>query len=189
MAEKKIVSSMIMGILLGVYGYPAISASAATQDLSTVTDVTFTPGRITLQEVPSIIFGDQEISTIDETYEWTNSSFIKVDDLRGSAAGWNVTVKQTAQLATAEGEELTNAQINMKNGKLTTTGSDTAKITDAILLPGKVTKIMDASVGTGTGSFKGTWSTDGVTLEVPGTTKQLAKQYTADLEWVLTEAP
>ncbi|MEB7428319.1 WxL domain-containing protein [Enterococcus faecalis] len=179
----------ITTIICGV-GWMNVPVEATTQNNNSIGSVEFTPGVLTLDAVPNFDFGSQEITTKDETYQSKTDSIVTVTDLRGSSIGWNLTVKQDTQLKTAQNEELKGAQLTLSKGTLQTSSDDTATVSNGVLIPGGGSiKVLEATVNQGNGTFSANWSAEGAILEVPGTSVKLAKQYTANLIWTLTDAP
>lgn len=185
--KKTIISVATM--FLSVCLYTEVSDAAIHNQTSTG-HVTFSPGALSLDAVPNFDFGQQDITAVDKTYHANSEVVVTVTDLRGSSVGWNLTVKQDGQLKTAQNEELVGAELSLANGVIETNSVDTANISNGKLIPGGAAlKVLDASAGQGNGSFSAKWGTSGVTLEVPGASTKLAKSYTANLTWTLTDAP
>lgn len=173
----------------GGIGLSSTSVSAATQDESSEGEVTFTAGALTLDQVPSFDFGNQNISAETQTYGAQSESVVKVTDLRGTSAGWNLTVTAT-DLKMGPSTFLTGAQITLSNGSTTNTSNETVTATNGVLTPNSAVRVLDAANGAGNGVSTGTWAqTTGVTLEVPGSTSKSVGKYSADLTWTLTDAP
>ncbi|HFD0793059.1 TPA: WxL domain-containing protein [Enterococcus faecium] len=190
MKSVKLISALTITMIAGGIEFFNHSVDAATQDSKSTGQVEFIGGDLTLDAVPSFDFGKQNITTNTQTYNAQSESIATVSDLRGTAAGWNLTVKQDTQLKTTENDVLVGAQLQLSDGSLETTGNDTATVSNGVLVPeGAALKVLDAESGKGTGTFSAKWATTGATLEVPGSSTKLAKQYTADLTWTLTDAP
>ncbi len=167
-----------------------VPVEATTQTNNSIGSVEFTPGVLTLDAVPSFDFGSQKITTKNQTYQSKTENIATVTDLRGSSAGWNLTVKQDIQLKTAQNEELKGAQLTLSKGTLQTNSADTAKVSNGVLIPGGVSiKVLETTTGQGNGTFSTNWAPEGATLEVLGNSVKLAKHYTANLIWTLTDAP
>ncbi len=176
--------------IIGGIGWMNVSVEAITQNNNSNGSVEFTPGALTLDAVPSFDFGSQKITTKNQTYQSKTENIATVTDLRGSSVGWNLTVKQDTQLKTAQNEELKGAQLSLSKGLLQTSSADTATVSNGILIPGEASvKVLDAITGQGNGTFSANWPSEGSTLEVPGKSVKLAKHYTANLTWTLTDAP
>lgn len=183
-------SFLAITILIGGIGGMNVSAEATTQNNNSTGSVEFISGALTLDAVPSFDFGSQKITTKDQTYQSKTENVATVTDLRGSSVGWNLTVKQDTQLKTAQNEELKGAQLSLSKGALQTSSADTATVSNGVLIPGGASvKVLEATTGQGNGTFSANWSPEGSILEVPGNSVKLAKHYTANLTWTLTDAP
>ncbi|WP_239256616.1 WxL domain-containing protein [Listeria ilorinensis] len=171
-----------------------------------------TNGPLSLDYASNLDFGENVISTQDKTYQakaqkLSDGSYVpnyaQVTDNRGTLKGWKLSIKQNAQLKTAESESLTGAAISFNNAELASISASTA--------PGTVTSSFTLTPGVeetllvaGEGEGAGTWvyrfgtdanidsskkTTDSVTLSVPGSTEKLAKSYSASLTWTLKNVP
>lgn len=177
-----------------VAGGALATATPVFADQTTGT-VEFTAGNLefgdgTGQTVPSFDFGINAITTQDETYNTTAEGILAVTDLRGSSAGWKVSVTQKDQLKANTGaDELTGAQLTLDAGAVTNTNNELPTNNDVILAPGVASEVLKAEAGKGNGISKLTWGTDKAKLFVPGSTTKKAAQYTANLEWTLLDSP
>lgn len=177
-----------------IAGGVVATATPVSADQTTGT-VEFTAGNLefgdgTGQTVPSFDFGINAITTQDETYNTTAEGILAVTDLRGSNAGWKVSVTQKDQLkANAGADVLTGAVLTLKAGAVTNTNSELPTNNDVTLVPGVASEVLKAEAGKGNGISKLTWGTDKAKLFVPGSTTKKAAQYTATLEWTLSDSP
>lgn len=187
MKSIKLASALTVAVVAGTVGLSSISANAATAPQTSTGKVTFTAGDLTLDQVPSFDFGTQQIKVQDQDYNAQAQSEVKVTDLRGSSAGWTVTV--TAGKLKAGAKELKGAQVSLANGVTTNTNNETITAPNATLTPDQSVKVMNAAAGNGNGETTGTWQNTDVQLHVPGASTKSAEQYTADLTWTLTDAP
>ena len=174
----------------------ATSVSAAEQKDSTGQvefakgDIHFGEDGVTGEGVPSFDFGQQKITTENQTYTAKEDGVLKVTDLRGTGAGWKVTVTQQAQLTTDDNDELTGAQLSLLNATVKNTNNEVpTAATDVTLTPEVASTVLTADVDKGNGLSTLTWSKDNSKLSVPGQTTKKAKQYTATLEWTLADTP
>lgn len=186
----KSTSALALALIAGGVVATAIPVSA---DQTTGT-VEFTAGNLefgdgTGQTVPSFDFGIKAITTQDETYNTTAEGILAVTDLRGSNAGWKVSVTQKDQLKTTNNDELTGAQLTLDAGAVTNTNNELPTNNDVTLAPGVASEVLKAEAGKGNGISKLTWGTDKAKLFVPGSTTKKAAQYTATLEWTLSDSP
>ena len=171
-----------------------VTATPVSADQTTGT-VQFTAGNLefgdgTGQTVPSFDFGLNAITTQDKTYNTTAEGTLAVTDLRGGNAGWKASVIQKDQLkANAGADELTGAVLTLKAGTVTNTNNELPTTNDVALVPGVSSEVLKAEAGKGNGISKLTWGTDKAKLFVPGSTTKKAAQYTATLEWTLSDSP
>ena len=176
-----------------IAGGVVATATPVSADQTTGT-VEFTAGNLefgdgTGQTVPSFDFGINAITTQDVTYNATAEGTLAVTDLRGSNAGWKVSVTQKDQLKTTNTDELTGAQLTLDAGAVTNTNNELPTNNDVTLAPGVASEVLKAEAGKGNGISKLTWGTDKAKLFVPGSTTKKATQYTATLEWTLSDSP
>lgn len=177
-----------------IAGGVVATATPVSADQTTGT-VQFTAGNLefgdgTGQTVPSFDFGIKAITTQDETYNTTAAGILAVTDLRGSSAGWKVTVAQQDQLKTVNNDVLTGASLTLAAGTVTNTnGEDPANTAITLTPDGSSVEVLKAEAGKGNGISKLTWGTDKAKLFVPGSTTKKAAQYTANLEWTLLDSP
>ena len=186
MKSMKVAGALTVAMIVGGIGFSSISADAVAPQNSTG-KVTFTAGDLTLDKVPSFDFGTQQITTQDQDYDAQAQSEVQVTVLRGSSAGWTLTV--TAGKLKAGVKELTGAQVSLASGVVANSSNETVTASDTTLTPEQSVKVMNAAAGNGNGVTTGTWQTTGVKLHVPGASAKSAEQYTADLTWTLTDAP
>lgn len=185
MKSKKLFSVLTVAVVTGGIGLSSISADA--EEKLSDGRVTFLPGALTLDKVPSFDFGLQQITTQDQLYNAVTKSEVQVTDLRGSSLGWTLTL--TAGKLKAGMKELAGAQLSLKQGKVVNSWNEIVTILKADLIPTQSVKIMNAEAGRGSGVTTGTWETTDVRLDVPGNIAKSAEQYVAELTWTLTDAP
>ena len=139
----------------------------------------------------NIDFGSNPISADDKTYTNINDAKATVQDIRGTAAGWTLTVAQNAQFKTSDNTELTGAQMTIKTPTFDKTSTATATVDQGLVLTTDNTahKIMGAAAGKGNGTAIADMNTGSVTLDVPGKTVKVAKDYTPMLTLNLADAP
>lgn len=189
-----------------------------------------TQGPLSIDYASSLDFGTNKISSKDETYfaraqkyaldatgaptHADTPNYVQVSDLRGSNAGWTLTVTQAADFESTTATDhntLTGAEVTLASP---VTASNAAGITapDVIdnitLTPGSASLVMSAKDKAGAGTWVDRWGTvetvkekqaDGtevdvnvtkaVSLAVPGATPKDAVQYTATLNWNLSDVP
>ena len=197
----KSTSALALALIAGGVVATATPVSA-DQTKTTTATVEFTAGTIDIVDpdhpndpmhpaVPSFDFGTQDITTDNKTYNAVTAGTLTVSDLRGTGAGWNVTVTQQAQLKTAANDELTGAVLKLTNATTSNSYNETVNFTAADLTPGTASRVFDAPVnnGNGTSRLKFADASSDAQLEVPGSTVKKAAAYTAILEWTLTDSP
>ncbi len=154
------------------------------------------------------IFGVQKISSTDQTYyaapdEMTDGSkkptYVQVTDRRGTLEGWTLSLTQSEQFKTADGEELAGAALKFTNADAVSTIEDTIYAPKAVeefeLTPGEKASAITATQGTGVGTWVYRFGKDieanenAVQLFVPGRTVKLAKEYKTTLIWALENTP
>lgn len=192
--KKVILSTLLFSSLLGA-SIGSVHA-ADTSDTTTHGKATFTTpttGGLTMTDTTALDldFGSNEISATDQTYSNGTETKATVQDIRGTATGWTLTVAQGTQFTTADSDVLTNAQMTIKTPTLDATSTATAKVASQLILTpgGAAQAIMGAAAGEGNGTAIATMATGAVELAVPGKTVKVAKDYTTTLTWNLADTP
>ncbi|MCL1949355.1 MAG: WxL domain-containing protein [Turicibacter sp.] len=134
-------------------------------------------------------------------------NFVQVTDSRGTLVGWNLSVRQAGQFATARNAdgtlatgafELAGAEITIDNIQHDS-AFDSEGVTvrgTALVLDGTTTApLMSAAAGYGAGTHILRFGEDeatalqSVTLSIPDFTTVVAQDYTTDLIWSLANVP
>ncbi|MGA3275808.1 MULTISPECIES: WxL domain-containing protein [Lactiplantibacillus] len=200
---------MVLGLMVvaGLLGTSTVVANAADTDSKSVVstgDVAFSSGKLSLSvNNTNLSFGKNTISAAQATLGTSTTPTVKVNDLRGTNAGWSLTVAQGQQFNTqtnASGSALTNAALTVastKDSSDSTSSDSTVNTDNAPLTPGKttngtttngpVTTVASASAGHGNGISAFTFGKSKLT--VPGATNKLDKSYTTTLTWTLGDTP
>lgn len=153
-------------------------------------------GSLTIPYASNITFGEHEIKQADADYYALNQKpHVQVNDTRGGAKGWSLGVTITPFVG-ANGKELVGAQMSLSNGKVVTKNNKSAmpKITqDSFKLNRAYQVVMTAKEGEGAGAFAAVFegkngNNENVKLHVPRAGVE-AQSYSAELTWVLTDAP
>ncbi|MBP1040024.1 WxL domain-containing protein [Vagococcus sp. BWB3-3] len=172
-----------------------------------------TGGSLSIDFVSSLVFGENKISSNDETY-FANAQELKdgtfrgnyaqVTDKRGTNVGWSLKVKQDGQFRNEDtlNEELAGAEITFSNPALSsnTQGVTAPTATGFALDPmGEEALVMSAAEGAGAGTWlnmfgtveemEGVQKNKAVALSVPGSIAKDAVSYKTRLMWVLSDAP
>lgn len=166
-----------------------------------------TPGPLSIDYASSLTFGEQKITSTDQTYfaaaqkfkgREEGPNYVQVTDNRGTDEGWSLQVTQDGQFKTEAGKVLDGAEITFNNAWVNTASSSKKpsivkeKYT---LTPGKAENMMSAKAGEGNGTFvlvfgKKDVAAESIELKVPGkTTKYANQQYSTSFTWTLTDVP
>ena len=174
-------------------------------------------GALSIDYASHFRFGEQKIATSDKTYyaeldnfidkdgnKFKDNNYVQVTDKRGTLAGWTLTVAQEGQFTTAEGKELTGAQIKIAKASLVAAVKDnsmdeyipgTVESTITLTPDGAEKPAVTAETGKGAGTWVYRFGNDNteaataIELLVPGKTIKLAKQYTTKMNWTLASVP
>lgn len=205
--NKKLMVGTALVTFITVGGFSISSVSAAEIDAKdSQGTAAFTKGELTLDFVSSFDFGTHPISVDNEVYTAAPQklddgrevpNYAQVTDLRGSAAGWTLSVQQKGQFVSVkEGSELEGAQIKFTNGQVASESTSTPKdvANSAELAPGVTEKLVFSNIGEGTGTWVyglGDDATKGssVELAVPGKSFKAADAYKTVLTWSLSDVP
>ena len=170
--------------------------NAADLNAETTATVEFNAGELSLVSVATLDFGQQDISTSEETYTAKDvDSAIQVSDLRGSGEGWDLTVALSEFTHKDNDETLPGAyltfsgttveDVNETNGSAPTSVSTVSLKIDS---DDEQNSIFVAGDEAGMGVWELTIEPEAVELTVlPGTT--YAGEYQADLTWSLQTTP
>ncbi len=168
-----------------------------------------TGGALSIDYGSKFKFGVQKISTLDQTYyaapdEMQDGSkkptYVQITDKRGTLEGWKLSIAQPEQFKTADGDELTGAQLTFTKCEVIslvdpkfTPGTVSSEI---VLTPGQTSALaVNAEQETGVGTWVYRFGSnaeaneDAVQLFVPGKSVKLARQYATRLVWSLENTP
>ncbi|MFR6672793.1 WxL domain-containing protein [Enterococcus avium] len=153
-------------------------------------------GALSIPYASNITFGQQEIRQGDTDYFAMNQKpHVQVNDTRGGAKGWTLGVT-ISPFVGENGKELTGAKMSLANGKVVTKDNESVApkmANDFFELSDEYQDVMLAKEGQGAGGFAAVFEgqdgqNENVKLHVPRAGLE-AQSYTADLTWVLTDAP
>lgn len=169
-----------------------------------------TGGPLSLDYASALNFGEQKISSKDETYYAATQEVIiegqhsqkplyaQVTDNRGLLEGWELSVAQNGQFISGD-KELTGATITFKMGQKESVSVSPAPetVVKEVILPidGTATTLMTAAKGQGSGTWiyrMGDLATmdKAVELMVPGASMKLKDaEYKTTLTWSLSVLP
>lgn len=180
-----------------------LTANAADTTQTSNGTVGFEGGGITIDNgdtdlsAASLDFGTNKIQTTntDDNFDNTNKvAAVSVVDLRGTAAGWDLRVKQNAAFKNDKAvanQELTGAILTL-NGVLdanaSTTGADATINTGVSLDTINSDKSLMAAA-TGKGNGKNVANIANSQLMVPKTTARAEGSYSTTLTWSLNATP
>ncbi|MGX6971763.1 WxL domain-containing protein [Vagococcus lutrae] len=173
-----------------------------------------TPGPLSIDFASSFNFGENKITSKDETYYAElqkykdkdtdqelreGPNYVQVTDNRGTLEGWTLKVKQTKQFETEDSHKLEGAKITLTNGNINTVSESTpATAVDEIEIDNmnEDLLVMSAKKDAGAGTFLTRWgdedltkSKESVKLFVPGKAVKKKAQYRTSFVWTLTDVP
>lgn len=165
-------------------------AAAAGNSMNSEANVNFTPGTadpnnpdagpLALTKVANLDFGSHPISTEDEVYANEKDDTATVTDVRGTAAGWKVSVTQSDDFKNGT-STLDGAAITLKG-----TANNETVVNGGTLAKGTAVDVWSADAGKGNGVS--TMTADKTSsLSVPGATKKMQGKYTTSLTWSLDD--
>lgn len=153
-------------------------------------------GALSIPYASNITFGQQEIKQGDTDYFALNKKpHVQVNDTRGGEKGWTLGVT-ISPFVGENGKELTGAKMSLANGKIATKNNQSTApelAGSAFELNEEYQDVVRAKEGQGAGAFAAVFEgkdgqNENVKLHVPRAGVE-AQSYTADLTWVLTDAP
>lgn len=225
--KKRYIITFLCACSLSLFGLlPQVLAATASSATSNAT-VTFTPGTepsspvdpddpskpldppgqgtgeaapLSIDYVPNITFGSQEISASQKVYNANElKPFVQVTDVRGTGAGWNVIAKATA-FNDGTGDSLKGSTISFIGGYAISANTSAAKPTPSspvvLTTDNAEATVMTATENIGLGTWVDRWyptetsatSNNNVTLTVPAGSAT-AKTHTSTITWTLADAP
>ncbi|WP_179957993.1 WxL domain-containing protein [Bacillus sp. AR18-7] len=151
-------------------------------------------GKITIDYVPTISFGQQNISGVETVYHPVKPiDFVQVTDRTGSGKGWTL----EASISTFKDgtKELKGAELSLENPKVKTQTGNVSKAPKASLVTLDASKktIMKADKDGGMGTWlavygeKAGTSNNNIKLKVPA--GNLGGNYKSTITWELTATP
>lgn len=161
-------------------------------------------GPLTLDYVSSVAFGEQEVSSNEQTYSSTSRKpFIQVSDRRGTGKGWSVTATASGFQNEDNAASLAGATLSFQNGEsasasTTTTSPTASKQVDLPTDGASIVKVVSAKETEGMGTWINRWFgatpddadslNDNVKLTIPGGSATLGS-HEATITWTLSDAP
>ena len=174
----------------------SIYAAGDDTNKETTATVTFEAGTLSLVNVATFDFGEQEIAAASETYSAISvDPAIRVSDLRGNGSGWDLNVALSEFLHEESSKELSGAFLTLTgtsisgiNGTLSNAPTSTSTESLVLASDGEQNSIFVAEADAGMGVWEiNTELTDAELTVLPGTAR--TGNYEADLTWTLQTTP
>ncbi|MBC1975262.1 WxL domain-containing protein [Listeria booriae] len=155
-------------------------------------------GPLSIDYVSNIEFGTNKISSKAIVYNAKNENpFVQVTDNRGTGAGWTLTAKATAFQSKDGSKVLKGAELSFKNGTLKTLPDNISEAPmnqDVTFVNSDAQVVMTAKENTGRGTWINVYddtlnNNQKVQLKVLPGTADVDTDYTAKIDWELTDAP
>ncbi|EGO2729910.1 WxL domain-containing protein [Enterococcus faecalis] len=154
-------------------------------------------GALTIDYVPSIEFGEQEIKEKEATYNAkTEHPYVQVSDRRATGAGWNLKVSIDEFKNEDQKQALKGAELSLKNGDIKTTSGNVSEKPQGnnVVLNKDLQVIMEAKSDQGMGTWLDVFSgkkddNENVQLKVPAGSARAKQSYSSIIHWELTDAP
>lgn len=193
----KLFSTVLTAAVLTVVPATPLIANAAQTPNTTSTTATVglkagtngSEGPLSFKSAPNIAFAsDITLNGASQTVSaQTVDAPVSVSDLRGTGAGWDVSVTRTA-FQTADGSHTLNGVLTLPAGTASATANDSkAPTTNQVVVNDQAASVESAATGSGLGSWDDTLDAKGVTLQIPN--GAYAGAYTSTLTWTLADAP
>lgn len=200
MVFKKIVSVGMIGVMsLGIMGTSALAADDTTKVDNNDVKVNVLSGGLHLN-IPEIVnFTDVTITGDKETYftsfdkTGVTAGDVRVSDLRGTAAGWNVKVQAT-QFTNQNSHELPVGSLTLAGVKAipaldgTSTNMPTAELSATTVLDGGAILVANADQNNGLGVYDIEFNDNALGLTVDAKSAKVGN-YTSTLTWTLESTP
>ncbi|MGX7244375.1 WxL domain-containing protein [Enterococcus quebecensis] len=156
-------------------------------------------GRLTIDRVPNIKFGDVNISGSDQVeYAMNENPYAQVTDVRGTSAGWTLYAKADP-FTSADKDELKGATLSLNNSAVVSASSGkviTAPNGFDVSLTATNQKILMADAKSGEGTWMQKWTkadadakNKNIQLAILAGTAKANTTYTTTIYWELQDAP
>lgn len=154
-------------------------------------------GPLTIDYVPNIEFGEQEIKEKEATYNAkTEHPYVQVSDRQGTGAGWNLKVSIDEFKNGDQKQTLKGAELSLKNGVVKSTSGNVSEKPQGhnVTLNKDLQVIMQAGKEQGMGTWLDVFSgkkddNENVQLKVPAGSARAKQSYSSVIRWELTDAP
>lgn len=158
------------------------------------------PGPLSIDFISNIQFGNNKINGKDTVYSALNKSpYVQVTDVRGTEAGWELKVAASEFTSTKNPKDvLKGAELTFKNAAVKSASkgnvSQPPTSSDVTLINSDAQTIMNADENQGSGTWLSTWTAnsevnENVQLKVLSGSAKANTEYTAELNWSLSDAP
>lgn len=174
-----------------------------------------TDGPLSIDYVSNFYFGDEEGNTPElkanggvyyakaaefvdaQGNEVFRTPFAQVTDNRGSLDGWKLSVEQSENFTTANGEELKGAEISLVEGNVASVVSTDGITPQAVTIGADKSLVLSAEKDFGAGTTTTSFGelnahnvAEGIQLEVPGGNNKVLPNevYKAELTWTIENA-
>ncbi|MCK8607399.1 WxL domain-containing protein [Apilactobacillus ozensis] len=172
-------------------------------------------GPLTIDYAPNFNFGNNEISSYTKSYNLNDAiddkgvntehhPFVQVTDKRGTHEGWSLSAV-ASNFVSENGEQLRGAQLSIKSldgeaiggydNNPSSEGYDASSVhaptinPNTIVLSNNAQVLMNATSGTGAGTWLERFDPYNVQLRVIGNTAKANTSYTSNITWNLTSSP
>lgn len=200
MVFKKIVSVGMVGVMsLGIMGTSVFAADDETKVKDNDVNVNVLSGGLHL-DIPEIVnFEDVTIKGDKETYNTsfdrsgTTAGDVRVSDLRGTAAGWNVKVSAT-QFENENNHKLPAGSLTLAGVKAvpaldgTDTNMPASELNSTTVIDGGAILVANASPENGLGVYDIEFEDDALGLTIDAKSA-LVGNYSSTLTWTLESTP
>ncbi|EGO8372604.1 WxL domain-containing protein [Enterococcus faecalis] len=154
-------------------------------------------GPLTIDYVPNIEFGEQEIKEKEVTYNAkTEHPYVQVSDRRATGAGWNLKVSIDEFKNEDQELALKGAELSLKNGDIKTISGNVSEKPQGnnVVLNKDLQVIMEAKTDQGMGTWLDVFSgkkddNANVQLKVPAGSARAKQGYSSIIHWELADAP
>lgn len=154
-------------------------------------------GPLTIDHVPSIEFGEQEIKEKEAIYNAkTEHPYVQVSDRRATGAGWNLKVSIDEFKNEDQKQTLKGAELSLKNGNIKTASGNVSEKPQGnnVTLNKDLQVIMQAQTDQGMGTWLDVFSgkkddNPNVQIKVPAGSARAKQGYSSIIHWELSDAP
>lgn len=165
--------------------------------LNYASDIAFGQHKKTRQE--QLFYAQEDTITVTETSEKKQVvNFVQITDLRGTAGGWTLSVRQNGPLKKENGVAIIGAKLTLSARSVESMygfkeAPSNLTIDQVLSEEGQAHEIVKAEKGTGVSTWnvllgKSGQETSGISLSVPKAAVKETGIYTTNLTWILQDA-